>query len=111
MTLPRSYPGVLMAVLAFAGTAHGCTDPPPAHHQVEIRDLNFDPDVVEGAAGDTITWTNHDIVPHTVSGAFEGMESGTIGPGEAFSWVIEQGEPISYLCDFHPTMTGQVLIR
>ncbi len=111
MTLPEPHPLLLMAVLAFAGTASGCTDPPPVHHQVDIRDLAFDPDAIEVEAGDTITWINHDIVPHTVTGEVDGMESGSIGSGEAFTWVVGKGQVLPYLCEFHPTMTGKVIVR
>jgi plastocyanin len=36
-------------------------------HQVSIEGMKFVPETVEVAPGDTVTWTNKDFVPHTVS--------------------------------------------
>jgi plastocyanin len=46
-------------------------------HMVSIEGMKFVPETVEVAAGDTVTWTNKDFVPHTVS-AGKALESGTI---------------------------------
>ena len=42
-------------------------------HVVEIRNLEFTPKELTVVPGDTITWINYDLVPHTVT-ADDGRE-------------------------------------
>ena len=48
------------------------------HHVVEIRDLEFVPAELMVAPGDTITWINHDFVPHTVTADDDSWGSTTL---------------------------------
>ena len=48
---------------------------------VDIRDFAYSPNPIEIAAGDTVTWTNQDEVPHTATGEDRDvLQSGTISP-------------------------------
>lgn len=95
------------AVLAWAGAAVGCVaegTPVAAHHQVTIEDLRFRPTLLRIAPGDTVTWTNRDVVPHTVTGA--GWDSGELDLGDHFTRVVTASELGAYACRYHPTMAG-----
>ena len=78
-----------------------------------MRDLMFDPDTLRVSAGDSITWTNGDIVPHTVTGEGVG-DSGRIEAGETFTLVVRptasNGDTIQYRCAYHALMKGVLLI-
>lgn len=80
----------------------------PEEHVVEMRDLAFADAVVRAAPGDTIRWVNRDIVSHTVTADDGSFDSGEVPPGGEFVWVVEGDGPISYICLYHPTMTGRV---
>ena len=78
---------------------------------VEIRNLSYNPDPIEITVGDTITWTNQDGVPHTATARDRDvLQSGAIQPGESFSQTFEQAGEFEYFCEFHPDMTGTVIV-
>ncbi len=79
---------------------------------VDIRDFAFSPNPIEIAAGDTVTWTNQDPVPHTATGEDRGvLQSGTISPGSSFSQVFPDAGEFGYFCEFHPNMTGTIVVQ
>jgi plastocyanin len=79
---------------------------------VDIRDFAFSPNPVEIATGDTVTWTNQDQVPHTATAEDRGvLQSGTISPGASFSQVFETAGEFPYFCEFHPNMTGTIVVQ
>jgi plastocyanin len=85
---------------------------PAAEVPVDIRDFAYGPNPVEIAAGDTVTWTNQDPVPHTATGEDRGvLQSGTISPGASFSQVFPDSGEFAYFCEFHPNMTGTVVVQ
>lgn len=79
---------------------------------VDIRDFAYSPNPVEIAVGDTVTWTNQDEVPHTATGENrEVLQSGTISPGSSFSQVFSEAGEFGYFCEFHPNMTGTIVVQ
>ncbi|MGH2560746.1 MAG: cupredoxin domain-containing protein [Thermomicrobiales bacterium] len=75
---------------------------------VNIADFAFDPGSIEIAAGATVTWTNNDTAPHTVTADDGSFDSGTLEPGDTFSWTFEQAGSVAYHCAIHPEMTASV---
>ncbi len=81
-------------------------------HQVEIKLMKFVPDVIEVAVGDSITWTNKDLVEHNVVNKAEnGWKSESLKTNESFSVKIESKSDLDYLCTLHPIMTGVIKIK
>ena len=79
---------------------------------VDIRDFAYSPNPVEISVGDTVTWTNQDEVPHTATGENrEVLQSGTISPGSSFSQVFSEAGEFGYFCEFHPNMTGTIVVQ
>jgi plastocyanin len=81
-------------------------------HEVDITDFSFTPSTLEVRVGDTVTWTNNDAVPHTATQdpAGSGFQSGTIASGGSFSHTFEDAGEFAYFCEFHPNMTGTVVV-
>ncbi len=73
--------------------------------------MKFVPERLEVAAGDRITWTNRDFLPHTVTSPGAGIESGELGEGKSFSYVAKKAGEISYICRLHPVMKGTVVVK
>jgi plastocyanin len=95
-----------------ADTAQGNEAPAAAEVAVDIRDFAYSPDVIEIAAGDTVTWTNQDQVPHTATGEDRDvLQSGTIAPGASFSQVFPEAGEFGYHCEFHPNMSGTIVVQ
>jgi plastocyanin len=75
-------------------------------HTIEIRNFAFAPARLQVAVGDTVVWINRDVVPHTVTDSLARWDSGEIGAGERWTWVASEAGRFSYLCEYHPSMTG-----
>jgi plastocyanin len=73
--------------------------------------MKFVPERLEVAAGDRITWTNRDIVPHTVTAAAAGIESGELAQGRSWTYVARRKGEIPYICRLHPVMHGTLIVK
>lgn len=101
----------IATALAF-GTLNGCVthaQTPAREHQIEITGFLFVPETIDAKPGDTITWINRDIVPHTATGSDASWDTGTINKDESKSIVLSSEMDSSYLCRFHPSMKGSVV--
>ena len=79
-------------------------------HRVQIEGMRYVPDRLEAAVGDTIVWTNRDLVPHTVS-AGSTMESGSIEANKSWAFKVSKKGTVAYVCRFHPGMQGAVTVK
>ena len=61
--------------------------------------------------GDTIEWTNKDLVPHTATANDGSFDSSAIQPGKKWRFRVQREGEVSYLCRFHPTMLGKVTVE
>lgn len=79
---------------------------------VDIADFAFNPAVTEVVVGTTVTWTNNDSAPHTVTQqpSGSGFQSGTLEPGASFGYTFDTVGTYDYYCEFHSGMTGQVIV-
>ncbi len=85
---------------------------PPKTHTVEIRGMEFHPAVLTVAVGDTIVWINRDIVPHTATAKGQTRwDTGQLVQGQVWRYVARRAGAARYVCTFHPTMHGKVVIR
>ena len=95
-----------------ADATQGAEAPAAAEVPVDIRDFAYSPNPIEIAAGDTVTWTNQDEVPHTATGEDRNvLQSGTISPGASFSQSFPEAGEFGYFCEFHPNMTGSIVVQ
>jgi plastocyanin len=80
---------------------------------VEIKDFAFNPPTLEVAVGTTVTWTNNDTAPHTATQnpSGSGFQSGRIDNGGTFSYTFDTAGTFDYFCEFHPNMTGTVVVQ
>ncbi len=94
-------------------TASGGDDTSTGGVRVTIADSTFTPSKIEVSAGTTVTWTNDDAVPHTVTStknddldsATSGLfDSGTLQPGESFSYTFAKAGDYPYECTIHASM-------
>ena len=77
-------------------------------HTVEIRELVFVPASIKVKPGDTVTWVNRDIVPHTASAIDGSWNTGLIARNETKSIVITSDTATLYFCQYHPSMQAQL---
>lgn len=96
-----------------AGMAAACAPSAgmAASYVVTIEGMEYSPASLDVAVGDTITWVNHDVVPHTATAAGGAWDSGSIDKDGEWSMTVEAAGSISYACTFHPQMTGVINAR
>lgn len=80
----------------------------PVIAEVSIVDFTFTPANMTVEEGTTVVWTNLDPVDHTVTA--ETFSSGTLEPGDSFSFDFEEVGEYEYTCSFHPAMTGKITV-
>lgn len=78
---------------------------------VPIAQFAFDPASVSVAVGTTVTWTNIDTVPHTVTATDGSFNSGNLNPGDSFSFTFDGAGTFDYICNYHPNMTGTIIVE
>jgi plastocyanin len=82
----------------------------PAPASVSIEAFAFGPATLEVAAGQEVTWENHDPAEHTVTADGGGFDSGTMAQGATFKTTFEQPGEFRYICALHPGMKGTVVV-
>jgi len=101
-------------VAAFAATVFGRTAKASSqsgvNHSVKIRRFQYDPETIEVRPGDTITWTNQDVAPHTSTALDRSWDTGRIRRNEDGSVHVVAGMPTDYFCIYHPQMRGSIKI-
>ena len=84
---------------------------PASQSQVTIANFSFQPGSIKVAAGGTVTWTNNDSMPHTVTADDGSFDSGPVAPGATFSRVFPALGTVSYHCSIHASMQGNVTVE
>ncbi|MCR9214682.1 MAG: plasmid stabilization protein [Proteobacteria bacterium] len=80
------------------------TEASPTEHLIEIQRFKFVPDILSVRPGDTVTWINRDIAPHTATAADKSWDTGDIKKGDRKSVLVTNGFTAAYFCRFHPVM-------
>ncbi|WP_407175874.1 cupredoxin family copper-binding protein [Bradyrhizobium sp. STM 3562] len=78
--------------------------------QVTIDNFTFTPPDLTVKVGDTVTWTNHDDIPHTVVSAGK-FRSKTMDTDNSFSFTFTAAGDYKYFCSLHPHMTGMIKVE
>ncbi|MFT4038870.1 MAG: plastocyanin/azurin family copper-binding protein [Thermomicrobiales bacterium] len=75
---------------------------------VVIASLAYTPARIAVTPGQTVTWSNEDSVPHTVTADDGLFDSGILDPGGVFEWTFTEAQSVAYSCLVHPSMHGFV---
>jgi plastocyanin len=86
--------------------------------QVGLQNIQFDPKDLTVKAGETITFTNDESIPHDVhktSGPGEDFSSGDTGgmqEGDTFELTLDEPGEYEYVCKVHaPGMAGTITVK
>jgi plastocyanin len=78
--------------------------------KVSIDNFTFAPAQLTVKVGTTVTWTNHDDIPHTVVSAGK-FRSKTLDTDDSFSFTFTAAGDYKYFCSLHPHMTGMIKVE
>ena len=77
-----------------------------------IQNRAFEPREITVSRGATVTWTNQDSVPHTVTGeGANAPRSDTLQQGARYSFTFTNAGTFNYVCTIHPSMRGTVIVQ
>jgi len=115
-TRVRSFAITAAAVVILAATVGtsaraGQASQPPRTVAIEIDNFKFGVASLEVAQGTTVTWTNRDDVPHTVTSTTKVFKSPPLDTGETFSFTFKEAGTFEYYCSLHPHMTGKIVVK
>ncbi len=79
--------------------------------EVKIDNFSFGPAALTVPAGTTVTWTNHDDIPHTVVSTDGAFKSKVLDTDEKFSFTFSKAGTYPYFCSIHPKMTAKVIVQ
>jgi plastocyanin len=125
-TKPQTQPGAYSSAPAttqpsaaastMPGMSMSPTDPPSgpavATQSVKVQEFAFGPQSIAVKTGTTVTWTNGDQDPHTVTSQGNGvpLKSATLANGDTYQDTFTKAGSYDYLCTIHPFMTGTVVV-
>ena len=102
-----------MMMVAVLATARGVVANPQqaATAEVKIDNFSFGPATLTVAPGTTVTWVNHDDIPHTVVSTDSVFKSKVLDTDEKFSYTFTKAGTYPYFCSIHPKMTATVVVK
>jgi plastocyanin len=100
-----TYAALTAVALTMATAAHA------AETQVTIDNFTFGPQELKVKAGTTVTWTNHDDIPHTVTSDKLLFRSKALDTDDKFSFTFTTPGIYKYFCSLHPHMTGSIVVE
>jgi amicyanin len=102
--------------VAFVGLHAGAglsaaTQQKPDATEVKIDNFSFGPAELKVQVGATVTWTNHDDIPHTAVSSDKIFKSKVLDTDEKFSFTFSKPGTYEYFCSIHPKMTGKIVVQ
>lgn len=79
-------------------------------HIIEIHKMKFQTKMLNVKIGDTVTWVNKDIVPHTATANDKSWDSGRLKKGESFTLTITSQTNLDYFCFYHRQMKAKLVL-
>ncbi len=110
-------PVLIAMLLLFPGSQKlTASEQPPSTRadvkaDVKIDNFVFGPPTITVPVGATVTWTNHDDIPHTSVSTDGVFKSKVLDTDEKFSYTFTKAGTYPYYCTIHPKMTGKVVVQ
>jgi plastocyanin len=77
--------------------------------QISMENLEIAPAQASARVGDTVEWTNKDVLAHTAT-ARNGDFDVTLQPKKSGNVVLKKAGTIDYYCRFHPNMKATLTV-
>ena len=78
--------------------------------KMNIQNMAFMSANIQVKVGTTVTWTNQDNVPHSVTFKNGMKDSGLLNQGQSFSYTFNTPGTYQYYCTVHPYMVATVSV-
>jgi plastocyanin len=87
--------------------AAACVPARAATIEITMQNLEISPTVVSAKVGDTIEWTNKDVLLHSAT-ARNGDFDVNLPPKKTGSVVLKKVGTVDYYCRYHPNMNATI---
>jgi plastocyanin len=77
---------------------------------VSMQNIAYQPAHIQVRVGTTVTWTNRDSVPHSVTFKNGMKDSGLLSQGQVFSSTFRTPRTYQYFCTIHPSMIATITV-
>jgi plastocyanin len=77
---------------------------------VSIDNFAFVPEVLNVKPGVTVTFVNHDDIPHLVVATDGKYRSKALDTNDKFSIAFDKPGEYAYFCGLHPHMKGKIIV-
>jgi plastocyanin len=77
---------------------------------VAIEDYSFQPATLRVKEGTTVTFTNHDVVEHTVTAVSATFGSPFLKKNHSWKYTFTKTGAQKYYCRVHPYMHGEIIV-
>jgi len=103
----------LFCSICLLGAAGPAAPTPAPVHRIRIASFRFVPVADTVRVGQSVTFRNEDLVPHTATAddSTRAFESGSIAANGTWQFTARRKGVMSYHCRFHPTMHGTIVVR
>ena len=78
--------------------------------RVTIQNFAYQRANIQVRVGTTVTWTNQDKVPHSITFKNGTKDSGLLTYGKSFRYTFTAPGTYHYYCTVHPYMVGTVIV-
>jgi plastocyanin len=102
---------IVAGTLMMATVADMARAAPAPASAVQIGNFTFKAQVLTVRPGTTVTWTNADDIPHTVTSNTGVFKSKVLDSGDKFSFTFAKAGQFGYFCSLHPHMTGTIIVK
>ncbi len=82
-----------------------------AASQVMIDNFVYNPVPLAVKVGTTVTWVNHDDIPHTVDSTAGKFKSAALDTDDKFEYRFTAAGEYPFYCRIHPKMTGKIIVQ
>jgi amicyanin len=79
--------------------------------QIMVDNFTFAPTPLQVKAGTTVTWVNHDDIPHSIILNSLNVRSHALDTDDSFAYKFDKAGTYNYICGPHPFMHGEVVVE
>jgi plastocyanin len=79
--------------------------------EVILENFSFEPQELHVRPGEEVVFRNEDDVNHTVTADDASFDSGAMAPNDTYTYTFDSPGDCSYHCEYHPNMTGRIVIE
>jgi plastocyanin len=101
--------GMMDGMMGSRGNGPDTTGSASGRGEVRIEDFRYEPTTLTVTPGTVVTWTSEDAAPHTATGA--GFDTERLDKGESSEVTFNTPGTFEYICSYHPSMDGKIVVE